>query len=310
MMMRVRAAIAVVLAGVLLGVSGCALRPSGADGDLLDDWQPLAAPKFDVPSIGTCLDSPMKPAFDPTFVRAAPIECDRGHTLEVALIGTVDGNAAQGSEPPASGSEGFRAAYAACDKAANEYLGGDWHTGMLGINVQMPNQATWRGGLRSYVCSIFTLTDAYGNMAFGSASVKGTLTGSAPNAIKCLEVNGTKDAEGWWDDVNGLTPIDCTKPHEAEFIGTAQVGTAGGPLPAAETIRKSMLDRCWTLGAAYLGMTEAQMDARTELGVAWDGMEKFQWEAGDRNLRCFVLLSPGKKVRASIKGLGKKALPY
>ncbi|MEV4510289.1 septum formation family protein [Dactylosporangium sp. NPDC049525] len=309
MMMRVRAAIAVVLTGVLLGVSGCALRPPGSDGDLVDDWQALTAPKFDVPSVGMCLDSPTKPAWDPTFVRATPIECDRGHTLEVALIGTVEGNAAQGSEPPGIGSDGLRAAYAACDKGANEYLGGDWHTGMFGINVQMPNQATWRGGLRSYVCSIFTLNDAYGKMSFGSAPVKGTLAGSAPNAIRCLEVDGTKDAEGWWDDVNGLTPIDCTRPHEAEFIGTAQVGTAGGPEPAADAIRKTMLDRCWTLGAAYLGLTESEMDARPEFGVAWDGVDDLQWEAGDRNLRCFVLLSPGKKARASIKGIGKKALP-
>jgi hypothetical protein len=304
---RVRTAIAVVLVTALLGVSGCGVRV--ADGDLIDDWQPMAAPKYDLPSVGMCLDSPTKPAFDPTFVRAVPIGCERGHTLEVAMIGTVEGNAAQGSAPPESGSDAFRAAYADCGTAVNEYLGGDWHTGMFGINVQMPNRATWQGGLRSYVCSIFTLTDVYGKMSFGSAPVKGTLAGAAPNAIRCLAVDGTTASDGWWDDINGLTPVDCAQPHEAEFIGTAKVGTAGGAKPAAEDIRKSMLDRCWTIGAAFLRLTEAQMDARPELGVAWDGMDQLQWDAGDQHLRCFVLFSPGKKARASVKGLGKNALP-
>jgi hypothetical protein len=59
----------------------------------------------------------------------------------------------------------------------------------------------------------------------------------------------------------------------------------------------------------YLGLTAAQMDSRAEIGIAWDGFDKLQWESGDRHQRCFALLSPGKKVRASIKGLGTKPLP-
>ncbi|UWP86430.1 septum formation family protein [Dactylosporangium fulvum] len=308
-MMPARTAIAAVLVGVLIGVSGCGLRVPGADGDLVDDWQLMATPKFDLPSVGMCLDSPSKMPFDPAFVRAAPIECDRGHTLEVVLIGTVEGNAAQASEPPAAGSEGFQAAYAACSKAASDYAGGDWHAGMLGINVQMPTRAPWEGGLRSYVCSIFALSSAYGVMSFTSGSLKGSLTGDAPKAIRCLEVVGNKASNGWWDRISALTPIDCAQPHEAEFVGTIQVGVGGGALPAVAVLEKWTTDHCWPVVAMFMGLTDAQFNTREDVGLAWDGMGKFQWDSGDRHQRCFALLGPGKKVRASIKGLGKKPLP-
>ncbi|MEV4508487.1 septum formation family protein [Dactylosporangium sp. NPDC049525] len=309
MMTPARPAIAAVLIGMLLAVSGCGLRAAGTDGNLVDDWTPLGAPKFDLPSVGTCLSSPSKTPFDPVFGRADPIECDRGHTLEVVLIGTVEGNAAQATEPPAPGSEAFQAAYTACGAAVKDYVGGEWHDGMLGVNVQLPTRTPWTGGLRSYVCSTFALSSAYGVMSFSTGSLKGAMAGDAPKAMRCMEVNGTKASDGWWDKLNALTPIDCAQPHEGEFAGTVEVGTAGGAMPAADVLRKSTLDRCWTLGAKFVGLTESQFDARTEFGVSWDGIDKFQWDAGDHHVRCFVLTGPGKKTRGTIKGLGKKPLP-
>jgi len=310
MNMAARTAMTAVLVGVLLGVSGCGARVAGTDGDLVDDWTPMAAAKFDLPKAGMCLDSPSKAPFDPGFARATPIECDRGHTLEVVLVGTVEGSAAQGSEPPAAGSEGFRAAYAACGKAASAYVGGDWYTGMLGIDVQMPTRAPWTGGLRSYVCSIFTMSSAMGVMSFTSGSLKGSLAGNAPKAIRCLEVVGTKGSDGWWDRISALTPIDCGQPHEAEYVGTVSIGAgATGELPAKDVLQKWTTDVCWPVIAGYMGLTSAQFDARDDIGLAWDGMDKNQWDAGDRHQRCFALFSPGKKIHASIRGLGRNPLP-
>jgi hypothetical protein len=309
MMTPVRPVLAAVLVAVLLGMSGCGLRAAGTDGDLVDDWRPMAAPKFELPAVGTCLTGPAKTPYDPAFGRTDPIECDRGHAYEVVLVGTVEGTAAQASEPPAAGSEAFQAAYAACSAAAKEYVGGEWHDGMLGINVQLPTRTPWTGGLRSYVCTTFALSSAYGVMSLSTASLKGSMAGDAPKAMRCLEVNGTKASDGWWDRISALTAIDCAQPHEAEYAGTVQVGTAGGTMPAPDVLRKSTLDRCWTAGAKFVGLSEPQFDARNELGVAWDGMDKFQWDAGDRNVRCFVLSSPGKKARGSIKGIGKNPLP-
>ncbi|MEV0570557.1 hypothetical protein [Dactylosporangium sp. NPDC050588] len=61
----VRAAAAAVLAGLLLGTSGCGLTVAGVDGELTDDWPPLAAPKFDLPAVGACLGTTTKTPFDP-----------------------------------------------------------------------------------------------------------------------------------------------------------------------------------------------------------------------------------------------------
>ncbi|WP_426508685.1 septum formation family protein [Dactylosporangium sp. McL0621] len=310
MMMPARTAITAVLVGALLGLSGCGLRVAGTDGDLVDDWKPMAAAKFDLPTVGMCLDSPSKAPFDPAFVRSTPIECERGHTLEVVLVGTIEGKAAQAPEPPAPGSEGYQAAYAACGQAAGGYVGGDWYTGMLGISVQMPTRAPWGGGLRSYVCSVYALSSAYGVMSFTSGSLKGALAGDAPKALRCLDVVGNKAANGWWDAISALTPIDCAQPHEAEFVGAVQIGTgAGGALPAKDVLKKWTTDICWPVVATFMGLSRAQFDNREDIGLTWEGMSKYQWDAGERHQRCFVLFSPGKKVHASIKGLGTKPLP-
>lgn len=304
----VRVAVAAVLVGVLFGVSGCGTPVAGTDGDLFDDWQPMAAARFDVPSVGTCLDSPSKTSFDPAFVRAAPIECERAHTLEVALVGTVEGSAGQAPAPPAAGSEGWQAAYSACSAAAGDYVGGDWHNGMLGINVQMPLPAPWQGGLHSYVCSVFALSNVYSRMSFASGSLKGSLAGDAPRAIRCLDVRGTTKSDGWWGDLYDLTPIGCTEPHEAEYVGAVQI-SGGGTFPAEDVQRKWIIDRCYPVVASFMGLSQAQFDAREDVGLIWDGISRFQWDAGDHHVRCFALFHPGKKARASIKGLGKKPLP-
>ncbi|GAB3831311.1 hypothetical protein GCM10027610_021240 [Dactylosporangium cerinum] len=298
------------LVGVLLGVAGCAQRAKGTDGNLVDDWQVLAAPRFDLPSVGMCLESTAKETFNPSSLKGTQIECERGHTLEVVLVGTVEGNAAQTSEPPAAAGEAYQAAYTACGKAASDYVGGDWHTGMLGINVQWPNRTPWTGGLRSYVCSVYSLSSAYGVTALSTSSLKGSLAGNAPKAMHCLDVNGTKDKDGWWDRLQALTPIDCAQPHEAEFVGAIQVGVGNaGPLPDDKLLHDWSSDACWAAVAKFVGLTDAQLDSRAELGITWDRLDKLQWESGERHERCFALLSPGKKVRASIKGLGKGALP-
>ncbi|MFF5232888.1 septum formation family protein [Dactylosporangium sp. NPDC000521] len=312
MLTPARAAIAAALAAVLLGMSGCAVKVPGVDGNLVDDWQPMAAPAFQLPTAGTCLDRGAQPSYNPSSLLGARVECDRPHSLEVVMTGTVEGNAAQASEPPAEGSEEATAAYASCSKAVTDYVGGDWHTGMLAINVQLPNRTPWGGGLRTYVCSVYALSDIYGSStnSLAKTSLKGSLTGAAPQALRCIDVNGDKGKDNWWGDIRALTQIDCAQPHEAEFVGVVQVGAGvGGALPSLDLLEKWTTDRCWPAIAKYLGLTESQLDTRTDMGMAWDGFSKADWEAGERTQRCFALFVPGKKAKASIKGLGKKALP-
>lgn len=308
-MTPVRAALAAVLATALLAVSGCGVTVAGADGDLVDDWRPLAAPAFDLPAAGTCVDRPASATFNPLALHGSTVGCDSGHTSEVVTVAAVEAGAAQASEAPARTSEAFRAAYVACGKAVSDYVGGDWHTGMLGIDLQMPARPPWEGGLRSSVCSVHQLSDIYGRTARSTVSLKGALSGAAPKALRCFDVNGDKDGS-WWGQIRAITPIDCAQPHEAEFVGTVQVGVgAGGPLPTTAQLKEWTSDRCWSAAAAYLGLTVAQLDARDDVGVAWDGFDEDEWQAGERTQRCLALFDPGKKARASVKGLGKRPLP-
>ncbi|MEU0557160.1 septum formation family protein [Dactylosporangium sp. NPDC006015] len=312
---RTRAAIAAVLAGVLLGASGCTLPPAGADGDLIDDWKALTAPKFDLPAVGTCLEgSAATTTFSPSTVRDAETPCDRDHTFEVVLVGTVDGSAAQRAVPPepggGPGGEAYRAAYKTCSPAADAYVGGDWHTGLFGVTMQMPARRSWEGGLRSYVCSVLVLSDFFGRIGSSTGSSKGSLTGAAPKAMHCLDVNGDKGSDGWWEEVRAMTPVDCAQPHEAEFAGTVQVGAdIAGELPSTDQLQKLAGERCWPAVAKFMGLTGAQLDSRRDIGVFWDGFDKAMWDAGDRTQRCVALSYPGKKLRASVKGIATKALP-
>jgi hypothetical protein len=86
------------------------------------------------------------------------------------LIGSVQGSAAAAATPPEAGSEAFQAAYGACSKAVGEYVGGDWHDGLLGIDVQMPTKTPWAAGQHAYVCSVYGIATADGTMAFRTGS--------------------------------------------------------------------------------------------------------------------------------------------
>jgi hypothetical protein len=97
----------------------------------------------------------------------------------VVLIGA----AADGPAPPATGSAGYRAAYAACGQAVNAYVGGDWHDGLLGIDVQEPTQADWSAGQRTTVCTVYRSANAYSTMAFRTGTLKASLAGAAPSAM-------------------------------------------------------------------------------------------------------------------------------
>ncbi|MEV8515330.1 septum formation family protein [Dactylosporangium sp. NPDC051484] len=308
MMRAARLWTAAVFGGVLLAATACQAPPPGTDGDLVDDWPALAAPVFDVPAVGTCLDSTARKRFDPRFYRATPIACDQLHALEVVLIGTVQGNAADASAPPEAGSEAFQAAYTACGKAAGDYVGGDWHDGLLGIEVQLPTSTPWKAGKRTYVCSIYGTSSAYGDMAFRTGSLKGALAGSAPSALRCLEVVGDAGVDGWYERIVTMTPLDCARPHGAEYVGSVQL--TGGTLPADDVLRSTSIDLCWTLAARFFGLTRERFNRRPDLlSIAWDGMDQQHWQTGDRYQRCFVLVSSGKKLTATLKDLGTGKLP-
>ncbi|WP_432971601.1 septum formation family protein [Dactylosporangium sp. CA-233914] len=296
-----------VTVGALVLATAACQAPAGTDGDLADDWRPLPSPAFEVPDVGQCFDGQARFSFDPRFYRATPVACERRHALEVVLVGTVDGEAAAAAAPPEPGSAGYQAAYAACGKAADEYVGGDWHDGLLGIDVQLPTKTPWGGGQRTYVCTVYGSATAYGTMAFRTGSLKGAMAGAAPSAMHCLDVVAEQRADGWYQHLSAMTPIDCAKPHGAEYTGSVIV--PGTTLPVGDKLETMMIDACWAKVAAFLGLTQSQLSSRSDIHITWDGMSQNQWQSGDHHQRCFAMVPYQRKVHASLKGLGKTALP-
>ncbi|MET7395269.1 septum formation family protein [Dactylosporangium sp. NPDC005572] len=307
-MSRALLRVAALLACASIALAACTARPAGADGNLVDDWAPLAEPAFLVPSAGTCLDASAHFAFEPRWYRTTPIECDRGHSLETVLTGTVTGTAAAGSKPPEWGSEANRAAFAECGRAVTAYVGGDWHNGLLGIHVLMPTDAQWDGGLRSYTCAAFVISDVTrASTIIRSGTLRDGLSGAAPLALRCLDQVGAQGAEGFIDGISAITAIDCAQPHDTEYAGLATM--PDGQFPSDQVMEGTLLNKCWGRAASLLGLTENQLSARRDIRVTWDGISQAQWTAGDRTARCFAVVSYRTKVKASLKGLGKGKLP-
>lgn len=129
---------------VALTLAGCAAAPPGTDGDLVDDWTPLAAATGFTPEAGTC-----HPTISAVGYRSAyaPTPCDQPHTSETLYVGTLTGADATGSRPPEADSTATRTAYATCEREANQALGADWRSGRIDLSVILPSRAGWEGGL-------------------------------------------------------------------------------------------------------------------------------------------------------------------
>src|SRR4051794_40455207 len=95
---------------VLLAACGA---PGGVDGDLTDDWAPMAAPTGFIPVAETCHLA----NFAEVGARATyeEVDCGLRHRTETVYVGTYPAPAADADAPPADGSAGARQAYRTCD---------------------------------------------------------------------------------------------------------------------------------------------------------------------------------------------------
>lgn len=295
-------ALGAALLTTLLLTSAC--TPAGGDGDLVDDWAALAAPAFQVSKAGDCLTGDLRAMYAKSYYRTTPVECAAEHTLDVVAVADLP----DAAEPPGWDTDGSRAAHAACDKAVTEYVGGDWHTGALGIHVLLPSAEPWKGGLRAAVCSVFSLGDAYGSMRRHQGVLRGVLSGDAPAALRCQQQDGSAQLErGFHREITQLAPIDCAQPHDAEFVGLTRMPS--GPKPSAETMDRLLGDGCWTRAAAFLALTESALSSRDDIAITFGTDVDGPWAAGDRVVRCFLIVPVASPVKGSLKGLGKRKLP-
>jgi hypothetical protein len=295
-----------VVALCLLALTACS-RPSGVDGNLTNNWSAFPEPKVPVPVAFECKNGTVDiwSTFDPVAVHA---DCSGSHVLEVVHVGKYGAAASAASNPPARDSEDSRAAYAECDRAARDYLGGDWHDGQLFLLYSPPSLLKWEGGSRFFSCSLVEMESMQGDARSRSGSLKGALSGDRPLAMRCFNEVGPTDADGFHNPVDDILTVDCAAPHTAEYAGTHHPPDLVYPA-TDKALDRMRFDGCDQVVAGFLGMSLNALDARPDItSLAW-GPDKNQWQLGDRSVTCLVTVSTKHPVRGSLKQLGRRPLP-
>jgi len=272
-------------AGLL--AAGCG-GPAGTDGNLVNNWPTQAAASYSPPAAGTCLGGVAFSAFEPPGTGTPDVvDCAALHTVEVVGVGTFSGAIAAATAPPAWDSDGTRAAYADCDRAATTYAGADWHTGRLFPFLSVPREPAWQGGARQFVCGLAEAADDLFAPLTRTGSVRGGLADPRPLALTCVLLDGTDvSPQGFYGSVDAVTPIDCSRPHDTEFVGV-WVAPAG-PYPDAQRLGELAGDACFNEIAAFLGLSKLQLYQRGDVYTFWNGLTAAQWKLGDRTAHCFL----------------------
>lgn len=289
--------------GVVAVLAGCTSMPPGVDGNLTDAWPAMPVAKVSIPVAGVCyyMQSTGFSAGDDST-----IPCSDPHGAETVYVGTFSGADADRSAVPAKGSQALVDTFGECRKNATSYLGDDFLTGVMSLNVVLPVAAAWKGGARWFRCDVTRFTDLKHSKIVGDGSAKDGLRGARPLAITCLIVTD--------DGKNTITDeqlIPCAQPHNAELTGLFTAPNV--PWPSEDKSRSDMAQKgCEGVVAQYLGLSGGQV-TNPVLGWGWDQFTRAAWEMGDRTIRCLVMAYKGNSVNnarfiGSVKGIGNAAL--
>ncbi|MGC4790769.1 septum formation family protein [Micromonospora sp. DT178] len=282
---------------VAAAVSGCG-TPAGTDGDLTDDWRPVAEARQFAPQAGEC-----HVVAEPTAYLTShqPVDCAKAHLVETFHIGTFNGDLAARPIPPRVGSAAMRSAFAECDTKAKEFVRGEWRDARLSVQVAPTSPAGWTGGSRWYRCDLFELDAVSGANGDNdrpvnrAGSLRGVLKAATPLRYGCAEE----------DEWSNLLAVPCTKVHRFEYVG---VWTAPDvSYDDATKDEDAVHAKCRPVIARYAKVPVDGM-LRYRTGSTYRFPSEEAWARGDRGVRCWYW-SSGKKLTRSIAGGGTKVLP-
>ena len=223
--MRRATASAVALA-VLLALAGCA--EAGVDGDLTDDWPALGEARPFLPVAGVCHTTE-----SPREVSAAQssVDCAVPHLGETVHVGAFPAGVAK--LPPEQAAES-RAAFAECDRRAAGYVGAQWRSARLRLDVAVPTGTAWARGARWFRCDLTEVTGVEQESpapVLRTGSLRNALTTGGPLLLGCYTAALSRVGL-----VEKLTPVDCARGHNAEFAGV---------WPVPERLDRPRRDRDW-----------------------------------------------------------------
>jgi putative regulator of septum formation len=285
-----------VLAGLVL--AGCAGRPAGVDGDLVNNWSAMPEAKLPVPAEHACYHVHVDAGDVET--PPPPVECANTHSLETIHVGTFAGADAGRADPPPAGGPGQRAAYQECAAAAKSFLGDDWRTGRVDLLVALPSTVHWGAGARWFRCDLIEYQDLNGyEVVERAGSMQGSLRPGQPLRLGCFTVTSKDDA------IDVMTAVACTASHNAEFAGVFDA--PDGPYPGDEKQRRALDGAgCRAVIAAFAAIpNDRTFQYRT--GFISAPYSRSEWEQGNRGVRCYIW--PGRTLSRSLRGAGTGALP-
>ena len=312
-MRHMRGVTALVALAALLGTAACSPAPTVGDGTLGVTWAVLPTPVVPAPKVGDCTAGPSgdtaptvswdMPVFADSPVPAVP--CTAAHVTETFFVGTFPADAnSDAAVRPKLGSALFRAAYESCAQQANDFLGDDFHTARVAVRPVMPTERQWAGLARWYRCEAMELVDAYGRINPRSSSLKDGLRDTRPLAITCGDESLSQDQKF----IQNITYVECTAPHDIELTGIYLAPDAD--FPGDAKVQTAALDACYGIGAAYLGLSRAALDAVGGIRWLFWGGTSDLWSVGDRSNRCYMGEFPRRKLTASIKGRAPGTFPH
>jgi len=301
-MSRAGRAILAVGAAAAIAVAGCG---KVGDGTVTDDWPVFAEAKLRLPVAGTCSTVQVTTAYAYNLTAnmlTSVAACADAHHSELVHLGAFTGAEAAAADPPPSGSDVRRRAFEECGAKTREFLGDDWRAGRFSLQLMLPPPWQWPAGARYFRCELVSVESELAGPAQVRGTAKDGLRGSRPAAIGCIDLTNLTE-DGDYDD---LAPMDCSQPHHAEFAGVFRIPDI--PYPTGDQADRIYRVACLGLFAQYLGIG---VDAllRLDFGyVAWPSTRE-SWTLGDRAVSCYIGGSGTKKLRASVRGWGARALP-
>ncbi|NMO52156.1 septum formation family protein [Actinoplanes sp. TBRC 11911] len=284
---------------LVLAVAGCA-NPGGVDGDLTNQWAPMASATGFEPNGGTCHIS----SFDPVGARGAyeEIGCEIQHRTETVYVGQYEAPAAEADEPPAADSAGAREAYRVCDNKTTAYVGGPWRTGRLWIGVVHPTPAAWTGGSRWYRCEVIELSSVEddGTLVQRAGSLKNALASTGALTLGCYAVR--QDSSG---AIASMPAVACDAEHNAEFAGLWNAKNLA--YPKRDAAWRPFHNGCREVVSGYAKVPDDK-DLQYRTGVVSLPGSEDVWGLGDHSVRCYLWVD-GAELTGTLKGKGTKSLP-
>lgn len=127
----------------------------------------------------------------------------------------------------------------------------------------------------------------------------GLVASACSTEVLTLSVGTCFDDPASFEDVTDVPQIDCASPHENEvFINVDLTDTT---YPGDEIVQSSAFDICEGAFESFVGI--AYFDSIYDVG--WLNPTSESWEAGDREIICFIYAVDLTKITGSVQGVAK-----